>query len=135
MMPYPHSHVTHCTRCQDPFHYDPDLFVTAPRVCEQCKLSRRAATADARAIQQWKAQQAYGARRKARAVKLGFTSAGMGQELKKLTIRTHAEVGAILGITAESCRQLERSALAKCRKAFKLDLLAQQLDNSLRTHE
>lgn len=135
MMQYPHSHVAHCNRCQDPFHYDASVCVVAPRVCDQCKLSRRALTEVARKEKSQQAQRERGERRKQHAIALGYSSDAMGDSLKKLTVRSHAEVGAILGISAESSRQLERSALAKCHKAFASYLLEQNLDNSLRTHE
>lgn len=132
MMPFIHDHVTHCIRCQDPFFYDATVCVVAPRVCNQCKLSRRALTEVARKEKSKQAQQERGERRKQQAVTLGYSSDAMGDSLKKLTIRSHGEVAAILGITPESSRLAERSALSKLRKAFASHLLEQNIDNSLR---
>lgn len=41
-----------------------------------------------------------------------------GRELQKHTVRTHKEVGEILGISAEACRVIEQRAMAKCRRKF-----------------
>lgn len=134
MTPLVHDHVTHCIRCKDPFYYDASACVAAPRVCDQCKLSRRAATEDARNAQSKKAARERGERRKQQARTLGYSSDEMGKNLTALTIRTHGEVAAILGISPESSRLAERSALAKLRKAFASHLLERNIDNSLRAN-
>lgn len=132
MMQYPHDHVAHCIRCKDPFHYDASLSIIAPRVCDQCKISRQIRTEGARMEQRKKAHKAQGERRKQQARTLGYESDAMGKNLTALTIRTHSEVAAILGITPESSRLAERSALAKLRKAFASHMLERNIDNSLR---
>jgi len=55
-----------------------------------------------------------------------------GEALTPGALRSYSEVAAVMGLTLETVRRLERSALAKCRRAFRQHLLAKQLDNSLR---
>lgn len=48
--------------------------------------------------------------------KIEIDSDVTGRELQKHTVRTHKEVGEILGISAEAVRVIEQRALAKCRR-------------------
>lgn len=54
-------------------------------------------------------------------------------DLEHIAIRTHAEVGAMLGISGEAVRLLEHTALVKVRKALAFGLTQKQIGNSLRT--
>ena len=54
-------------------------------------------------------------------------------DLEHIAIRTHAEVGAMLGITGEAVRLIEHTALIKVRKALAFGLTQKQISNSLRT--
>lgn len=54
-------------------------------------------------------------------------------DLEHIAIRTHAEVGELLGITGEAVRLIEHTALIKIRKALAFGLTKQQINNSLRT--
>lgn len=56
-----------------------------------------------------------------------------GIDLEHIAIRTHAEVGALLGISGEAVRIIEHTALIKVRKALAFGLTQKQISNSLRT--
>lgn len=45
-----------------------------------------------------------------------------GRVLQRETVRTHAEVGALLSISAEAVRVIEARALAKCRRRLLFEL-------------
>jgi hypothetical protein len=124
MIPHLYSRRAYCICCNTLFDFDVRHVKYQPKMCEPCKLQRRKAAA-----------RAHVRKRQTDAESCGWDSRTMGMRLKDLTIRTHREVGEILGITAEASRTAERSALAKIRKAFKLRLLNLQLDNSLRTQK
>lgn len=115
--------ITTCQKCGEEFNFTPaGIRNRAPVFCTVCKMNKRR-----------DATQAQNAKRKEQAAKIGMRSKDMCRKISSLTVRTHAEVAAIMGISQESSRCLERSAMAKIRKFFKLDLLSKQLDNSLRT--
>lgn len=122
MIPYIHLGISNCICCKSVFQFDTRLVKYQPKLCEHCKKQKRI-----------DADKAHMKKRQTDATDCGWESRTMGKRLKQLTIRTHREVGDILGITAEASRTAERSALAKIRKAFKLQLLGKQLDNSLRS--
>lgn len=111
-----------CKKCGEDFIYEVGLSNRTPSFCTVCKLNKRR-----------DAVQAQVAKRKGQAGKLGLRSKDMCRSIASLTVRTHTEVAAIMCISQESSRCLERSAMTKIRKFFKLDLLSKQLDNSLRT--
>lgn len=121
MIPYLYARISNCIGCKEVFQFDTRIAKYQPKLCDKCKRQRRI-----------DADRAHMKKRQLDAVSCGWDSRTMGRRLKKLTIRTHKEVGEILGISAEASRTAERSALAKIRKYFKLQLLNKQLDNSLR---
>lgn len=121
LIPYEFNYISCCVCCNSVFNYDARTVKYKPKTCEPCKLKNRKL-----------ADRAHMKKRQTDAESCGFESRKMGKHLKELTIRSHREVGEILGITSEASRTAERSALAKIRKAFKMQLLNKQLENSLR---
>lgn len=98
MIPWLRNGRTHCHNCGHEFFYDTALVKRVPRTCLQCKMARVTRN------------------NLARQEKLKTATAEMsGLEIEHLAVRTHKEVGEILGISAEASRKLERSALAKLR--------------------
>lgn len=100
MIPYFKSANFKCG-CGDVVFYDKTLSKRVPKVCPRCKLDRIAK------------------REVVRREKLKAATAEIsGRDLDRYAVRTHKEVGAILGVSAETVRKAERSALAKLRRAI-----------------
>jgi hypothetical protein len=55
-----------------------------------------------------------------------------GIDLEPIAVRTHKEVGEILGISGEAVRLIEHTALIKIRRALAFGMTKQQINNSLR---
>lgn len=107
---------TKCKRCEVNFTFDNERFKWK-RYCPECEplvLKERDAARRAR-------------RKKEKQELLG------GIDLEHIAVRTHAEVGEILGITGEAVRLIEHGALVKIRKALAFGLTQKQISNSLRT--
>lgn len=105
-----------CKRCSVNFSFDAERFKWK-RYCPPCEPLVLKERDDARR-----------ARRKTEKKEL------LGSiDLEHIAIRTHAEVGEILGITGEAVRLLEHTALVKVRKALAFGLTQKQISNSLRT--
>jgi hypothetical protein len=105
-----------CKRCSVNFSFDRDLFKWK-RYCAPCEPLVLKEREDARR-----------ARRKTEKKELLG-----GIDLEHIAVRTHAEVGAMLGITGEAVRLIEHTALIKVRKALAFGLTQKQISNSLRT--
>lgn len=97
MIPYAYLGRKTCGRCNKLFEFDVRLVKRTPSVCADCKQAGEA-TRQAR-IKTQKAQTDCVA-------------------LERLAIRTHAEVGVLMGLSAEMVRKLELRALDKIRKRF-----------------
>lgn len=105
-----------CKRCHMNFSFPADVFKWK-RYCEPCEPLVLKERDDARR-----------ARRKTEKQELLG-----GIDLEHIAIRTHAEVGAMLGISGEAVRLIEHTALIKVRKALAFGLTQKQISNSLRT--
>lgn len=96
MIPYQHLGVTTCQVCARRLEFDRRT-AKRPRVCPACKRQREK-TRQQRVKTQCAATDCVA--------------------LERLAIRTHAEVGALMGISAEMVRKVELGALEKLRRRF-----------------
>lgn len=101
MIPYLYNASFKCGSCHDEVSYDSSLSERTPRICARCKIDR-IAKRDLARREKLKAQ----------------TAEISGRELDRYAVRTHKQVGEILGVSEESVRKTERSALAKLRRAI-----------------
>ena len=107
---------TCCQRCSINFSFDGQIFKWK-RYCPTCEPLVLKDREDARR-----------ARRKTEKREL------LGSiDLEHIAVRTHKEVGELLGLTGEAVRLIEHTALIKVRKALAFGLTQKQISNSLRT--
>lgn len=108
---------TLCKRCRCQFMFDGEQF-RFRKYCDSC---------DPIAKQEVRDQ--YAARRDKKSISVKHEHRRLSDLLQPLTVRTHAQVAKILGISYEAVRQAEISALAKCRKAFQFEMLKRRVEN------
>jgi hypothetical protein len=101
MIPYHHLGVTECHACKKRLEYDVTLCKKKPRLHPECKAARLAA------------------REAARREQVKQRNADCKPDLlEKLAVRSYAEVGEMVGLSAERVRNIEQAALQKLRNKF-----------------